>query len=87
MKRKQKKWVVTSDSVGLRSCRRFLEVNCTEPSHDGSFMYFPVATANYTGQFRRKHLNIAERLAKALNEADGCWASDEYTAVSDGESR
>ena len=69
------KWRVCDDAVGVRSCRKFLEV-CSE----GAYHHvFPVATTDYTGTFTKGQRRVAQRVCDALNAAEAMWSADEYS--------
>lgn len=70
------KWIVSDDSVGIRSCLRLLEV----VSAGESTFYFPVASTEYTGNFTKTQLRVAQRLADALNAAEVMWHADKGNA-------
>lgn len=69
-----KKWFVSTDSVGVRSGRKFLEVNYRGASN----WFIQIASTDYTGTFNKKQMRLAQRVADALNEADEMWQADVY---------
>jgi len=70
------KWHICDDAVGVRSCRKFLDV-CSDRSY-----VFSIATTDYTGTFTKAQRRMAQRVCDALNAAEAMWSADEYSQES-----